>query len=109
MATAQTYQTDPGHIDHTPVSAVAVGDVVVVGDLFCVADRAIAAGKLGALCVEGAFVLPKDSSNIAAGATVYWDGSAITTTSGSGTSRAGFAIAAAGTSATTVKVMINYG
>lgn len=108
MGTASTYQADPGHIDYTPVSAVAVGDVVVLGDLFCVADRPIPAGKLGALAIEGAFVLPKDSSTISAGDTVYWDGSAITS-GGSGTDRAGFAIADAATGATTVKVLINYG
>lgn len=109
MGTASTYQADPGHIDHTPVSAVAVGDVVVLGDLFCVADRPIPAGKLGALAIEGAFILPKDSSTLSAGDTVYWTGSAISSSGGSGTTRAGWAIADAATGATTCKVLINYG
>jgi predicted RecA/RadA family phage recombinase len=54
-----------GHvIDHTPASAVAAGDVVVVGALVGVAPRAIAANSVGALSVEGVFELP-----IATGAT----------------------------------------
>jgi predicted RecA/RadA family phage recombinase len=54
-----------GHvIDHTPASAVAAGDVVVVGALVGVAPRAIAANAVGALSVEGVFELP-----VATGAT----------------------------------------
>jgi predicted RecA/RadA family phage recombinase len=54
-----------GHvIDHTPASAVAAGDVVVVGALVGVAPRAIAANSVGALSVEGVFEMP-----VATGAT----------------------------------------
>lgn len=113
MGTAQTYQADPGHIDYTPGSAVAVGDVVQLGDLFCVADRPIAAGKLGAVAVEGAFILPKASGAISQGATVYWDATAgnVVTSAGQGgvNKRAGFAAEAAASGDSSVKVIINYG
>jgi len=54
-----------GHvIDHTPASAVAAGDVIVVGALVGVAPRAIAANSLGSLVVEGVVEMP-----VATGAT----------------------------------------
>lgn len=116
MGTASLYQAgDPGHIDYTPVSAVAVGDVVVLGSLFCVADRPIPAGKLGAVAIEGVFVLPKKTGAIGQGVVVYWDGSQITTSANSGGSsptsydRAGFAAEAAASGDATVKVVLNYG
>jgi predicted RecA/RadA family phage recombinase len=110
MGLAQTYQHDPDHIDYTPGSAVGVGDVVQLGDLFCVADHPIPANVKGALAVEGAFILPKASgSAITQGTTVYWDAtnSVITATS-SGNKRAGYAIEAAASADVTVKVAINY-
>jgi predicted RecA/RadA family phage recombinase len=109
MPTATLYQHDPGHIDYTPGSAVAVGDVVMLSDLFCVADRPIAANVKGALAVEGVFIIAKAAGAISAGATVYWDSanSVITTTS-SGNKRAGFAAEAALSGDATAKVIINY-
>lgn len=116
MGTASTFQADPGHIDYTPGSAVAVGDVVVRGSLFCVADRPIAANTQGALAIEGVFTLPKSTSvSVSQGDVVYWTGSAITTAANSGGQsptaydRAGFAAAAETQAATTVKVILNYG
>jgi predicted RecA/RadA family phage recombinase len=110
MGLAQTYQCDPDHIDYTPSSAVGVGDVVVVGDIFCIADRPIPANVKGALAVEGAFILPKASgSAISAGATVYWDATnSVITTTASSNKRAGVCIEAAASADTTVKVAINY-
>lgn len=47
-------------IDHTPVSAVAVGTMVAIGSgMVGIADRPIAAGELGALAVEGVFSVDK--------------------------------------------------
>jgi len=100
-----------GHtIDYTPSSAVAAGDVVVLNDLVTVAPRPIAANKLGAVCVEGVFELPKASGAIGQGAIVYWDStnSNITTTSTSN-KRAGKAAVAAASGDTTVKVLLNIG
>jgi predicted RecA/RadA family phage recombinase len=45
-------------LDYTPASAVAAGDVVVIGALVGVAPRAIAANAVGALAVEGVFEIP---------------------------------------------------
>lgn len=106
---AETYQADPGHIDYTPVSAVAVGDVVVIGDLVCVADRAIPAGTKGAVCTEGAFRFPKGGSAISAGAVIYWDATGgVMTATASGNKRAGFVIEDAAAGDAKVKVAINY-
>jgi predicted RecA/RadA family phage recombinase len=109
MGLAQTYQMDPGHIDYTPSSAVGVGDVVVLGDLFCIADRPIPANVKNAVAIEGTFILPKASGAVTQGTTVYWDAtnSVITTTS-TGNKRAGFAAEAAASGDATVKVVINY-
>jgi len=63
-------------IDYTPSSAVAVGDVVVQGDLVGVAKTPIAANALGSLAVSGVFDFAKatgTSTAIAAGTKVYWD------------------------------------
>lgn len=117
MGTASLYQAGDGHIDYTPGSAVAVGDVVQLGDLFCIADRPIAANKLGALAIEGVFTLPKATGAVTQGATLYWDhvNSKITTAADDGGSpkvsfkRAGWAYAAQDSGDATVKVVINYG
>ena len=64
-----------GHVSHTPGGAVDAGDVVVVGSLLGVAERAIASGEVGAIAVEGVFDFPKTagaSTAIAAGAKAYW-------------------------------------
>ena len=75
MAVA-TFIQDGASIDYTPGSAVAAGDVVVLGDLIGISKRPIAANELGALSVDGVFDLPKATgvgTAIAAGAIVYWD------------------------------------
>ena len=97
-------------IDYTPSSAVAAGDVVVLNDLVCVANRPIAANALGAVSIEGVHTMPKASGAIGQGALVYWDAtnSNITTTS-SGNKRAGKAAKAAASADTTVQVLINIG
>lgn len=109
MGTASAYSGDC-KIDYTPSSAVAVGDVVVLNDLFCVADRPIAANVKGALSTEGGYILPKASGAIGQGAIVYWDATNgnITTTSTSN-KRAGKAAEAAASGDATVKVLINKG
>ena len=75
MATA-LYIQEGRSIDYTPVAAVAAGDVVVQGDLVGIAKGDIAAGRLGALAVEGVFEVPKATgvgTAITAGSTLYWD------------------------------------
>ena len=109
MGTASAYSGDC-KIDYTPSAAVAVGDVVVLNDLFCVSERPIAIGSKGALSIEGTYILPKATGAIGAGSIVYWDAtnSNITTTVGSN-KRAGKAAEAAASGDATVKVIINQG
>jgi predicted RecA/RadA family phage recombinase len=104
------YYADGDLVDYTPSAAVAAGDVVILNDLVAVAPRPIAANKLGAVAVEGIFILPKASGSIGQGAIVYWDATAgnITTTSSSN-KRAGKAAEAAASADTTVKVLLNIG
>lgn len=64
-------------IDYTPGSAVAAGDVVVLGTrLVAIAIHAIAANVLGALCTRGFFKVPKVTGSISAGAALYYDADA---------------------------------
>lgn len=54
------YVSKGDSVDHTPVSAVAVGTMVAIGaGMVGVADRPIAAGELGALVVEGVCYVEK--------------------------------------------------
>lgn len=109
MGTVSAYSGDC-KIDYTPSAAVAVGDVVVLNDLICVAERPIAIASKGALSIEGTYIFPKATGAIGAGAIVYWDATNnnITTTSTSN-KRAGKAAEAALSADTTVKVIINQG
>lgn len=103
-------------MDHTPVAAVAAGDVVVQGSLVGIATAPIAAGTLGALETEGVFDIVKPTGSITAGAPLYWKttgspvggvalSGAVSTTSSDG-QFIGYAVAAAGSSDTTVRVRV---
>lgn len=99
----------PGNtIDYTPSTAVAAGDVIVMGTIIGIASYDIAANTLGALAVCGVFDMPKASGAITPGAAVYWDNTNknITTTA-TGNTVAGVAIATAGAADSTVRVLIN--
>jgi predicted RecA/RadA family phage recombinase len=110
------FKQDPGTIDYTPASAVDAGDVVVTNGHVRIAKRDIAANELGALAVEGIFDVVKDNSNISDGNALYWDsngdpvggtaGTGAATTTASGNTFMGYAIAAAGVSATTVRMSL---
>jgi predicted RecA/RadA family phage recombinase len=76
MMVTASYVQEGNSIDYTPTSAVATGDVVVLGDLVGVARTPIAANTLGSLAVRGIFDFPKATgtgSGIAIGTKVYWD------------------------------------
>lgn len=81
-----TFVQEGRSIDYTPVGAVAVGTVVVVGSIVAVAHRALAAGVAGSLAVEGIFDVAKANVEIAGGAALYWDadGDPVGGTAGSG-------------------------
>ena len=83
-----SYVQDGDVLDYTPSSAVAAGDVVVIGSLVGVAPRAIAANAVGALAVEGVFEIP-----CATGATGA-QGSAISYYAVSGVAHASTGVAA---------------
>ena len=74
MATG-TFVHDGNAIDYTPGADVAIGAVVVQGEMIGIAKTPIAANALGSLAIVGVFDLPKASGDggIAAGAEVYWD------------------------------------
>lgn len=112
------FKQDPGTIDFTAVTAITAGDVVVTNGHVRIAKRDIPANTLGALAVEGLYDVVKDSSNISDGNAVYWDAdgspvggvalSGAATTTSSGNTFMGYAVAAAGTSATTVRVSLTH-
>lgn len=88
-------------------SDIDADSVVTVGDRVAVAQVNIADGETGSASVEGVHELPKaDGEDISQGATVYWNGSAITTTSTDNT-EAGYAFAAAAGADGTVMVKLN--
>lgn len=95
-------------LDYTPGSAVAAGDVVVLGSVGVgVADGAIAANALGAVVVDGLIEFPKATGAINAYAKVYWNATNknVTTTSTDNT-LAGYAVAAAASGDATVRVKL---
>lgn len=100
-------------IEYIPAADVTASDVVVQGDLVGVATLDIKAGMLGGLAVSGVFDFPKlpgTSNAITAGAKVYWNaaGSAVVPTDSSGMHKlVGKAVAAADTTATTVRVRLS--
>jgi predicted RecA/RadA family phage recombinase len=72
---AEATYVQPGEsIDYTPSTNVALGTVVVLGDLVGVTKRDIRANELGALALSGVFDVAKGTSEaLAVGTTVYWD------------------------------------
>ena len=101
---------DGNSIDYTPGSAVTAGDVVVQGELVCVAKRDIPANTLGSLAVEGVFDFPKATgagSAITAGANVYWNaGTQVATTTATGNKLIGKTTRAAADADATVRVRL---
>jgi predicted RecA/RadA family phage recombinase len=103
-------------IDYTPGSAVSAGDVLVVNSKVVVAVAAIAANVLGSVATEGVFKVVKATGAITNLAAVYWDadgdplggtaGTGAFTTTSSGNTFAGYAIAAAAETDTTVDLML---
>ena len=69
---------NPVMVDHTPSSAIAAGDTVLVGDEPRVAHNAIAANALGTLAAGGGvYDVDKETTNpIADGVVLYFDNSA---------------------------------
>lgn len=104
----------PGNVlTLTAPAALASGQGAAIGVLLAVATNAIASGAAGEFRVSGVIELPKDNSNIAAGARVNWDVDPGQISTGSPTNGdlvgVGVAVAAAGTGAATVRVLLTPG
>lgn len=69
-----SYRADGDKIDYTPTSAVAAGDIVVLGSLVTMADRAIAANELGAVLTNGVVTGPVFTTGVtgAQGSVIKW-------------------------------------
>lgn len=94
---------------------IASGSVIDFGAGIGIAASDIQAGETGAVTVEGVWEFEKDSSNISLGAVVHYDAVAgKMTVSESQTvegetvknTSAGYCVAAAGTTATTVRIKL---
>ncbi|HAT09765.1 MAG TPA: hypothetical protein DCS97_04075 [Planctomycetes bacterium] len=101
-------------INYTPAADLAIGTPTFLGDLVGIPVSAIAAGILGALAIAGVFAFAKDETSgpvFAQGDHVFWDAanSQAVAVQGAGMRRLGTAVAAAGTSDSTVSVKINDG
>ncbi len=93
--------------DYTPSGAVDAGDVVVIGDVCYVAKLDIAANALGALATRGVFDVTKTTPlAISDGEAVYWNASGSYLTKTTTDKYFGVAVADAGSSATTVRVLL---
>lgn len=95
-------------IDYRPDSDVSGGDVIVQGDLVGVAKLDIAAGKLGALAIDGVFDFAK-ATDVAysVGAILYWDDTNhVATATATGNKEIGKVVRAAATSDTTVRIKL---
>ena len=111
-----TFVQEGRRIDHTPVSAVVAGQVVVQGPLVGIANVPIAAGVLGSLAVEGVFDVVQGAVTFTAGQAVYWDadgdpvggtaGTGAAVESATGNTFMGFALVATEATDETVRVAL---
>lgn len=97
----------PEYIPYKSATARVAGEVFVVGNNTRITHRAIAANELSNVAVTGGvYTLGKDNSDIADGATLYWDDTnSVVTTTASTNKKIGIAMEAAGTGATSVDVL----
>ena len=104
-------------VDYTPSTAKTRGNVIVQGTLVGIVLADIAANVKDALCVQGVFDVPKDSSNLSAvGTAIYWDAngspvggaelSGAFTSTATGNTFAGWCLETAGAGVGTVRALI---
>lgn len=96
------------YIDHTPVGALASGDVIVQGDLVGVTLRPISARELGSLAVDGAFDFTKNTGVAYTVGTILYrdDTNNVATTTSAGNKQIGKVVRAAGTTDTIARVRL---
>ena len=104
-----TYIQEGHYIDHTPVSALASGDVVVQGDLVGVTVRPLAAGEVGSIAVDGVFDFTKNTGvAFTVGTILYWDDTNnVVTTTSAGNKSIGKVVRAAASADTTVRMRLS--
>jgi predicted RecA/RadA family phage recombinase len=104
-----TFIQEGHNIDHTPVGALASGDVVVQGDLVGVTLRPIAAGELGSLAVEGIFDFNKNTGvAFTVGTILFWDDTNnVVTTTSAGNKSIGKVVRAAALADPTVRIRLS--
>lgn len=101
---------DGSAIDHTPDADLAMGEIVVQGDLVGITKRAIKADTPGAIAVEGVFDVPKTPASAVAftvGQKVYVDGSNEPQTTATGNKLLGKAVLAAAADDDNVRVRLS--
>ena len=102
-----SYVQDGDLLDHTPASAVAAGEVVVIGSLVGVAPRAIAANALGSLAIEGVWEMPcATGATGAQGSAINWYATSGVAHASTGTA-AGYLAKARAAGDSTVHVKLN--
>ena len=89
-------------------TGITSGDLVVVGALVGVAAFDAASAEEVEIATEGVFSLPKVTTDVvSAGDLLYWDGTKLTVTPGSGSRPlVGIAVADAGNGVTTVECLL---
>lgn len=106
---AKNFIQDGRTLTTTASGATAPGFPVILGGLAGVAlNRTLAAGETLDVALEGVFELPKVSANaFTLGASAYFDaGAGLVTTTASGNTQIGHAVAAAGAGSATVRVRL---
>lgn len=114
---ALRYQDEDCAIDYTPVAAVSVGDVIVLGTRVFIAPVDIAANAKGSLATEGIWRVPKITGAILVLDPIYWNPTgdpdngtagtgAATKTPAAGAYFMGFAVEAAASSDDYVKLAL---
>jgi predicted RecA/RadA family phage recombinase len=102
-----SYVQEGEYLDYTAGSAIAAGDVVVIGSLVAVAPRPIASGKTGAVAVDGVYSMPCASGATGAqGSAISWYATSGVAHATTGTA-AGKLAKARAASDTTVHVLLN--
>ena len=108
---AKNYVQEGDVIDYVNASGSTItsGTAVLIGARLGVTLADIANGATGSVQVEGVFTVPKLGTDVvAAGALLYWDNTnKRLTTTASGNTLSGFAVAAAGSGVTAVNIKIN--
>jgi len=104
-----TFIQEGHYIDHTPVSALASGDVVVQGDLVGVTVRPLAAGEVGSIAVDGVFDFTKNTGvAFTVGTILYWDDTNnVVATTSAGNKSIGKVVRAAASADTTVRMRLS--